>query len=158
MEDGFKFFPVDIWRLLLNNYCDFKTRQSLSCANKRLRGFFHDNQMKRMKLWSISENRIYDIDFDVFIESKVYLHFINDVISQSYGEEYQTKTKFVYVLYKFDNNLRTINYVKLEDCFNLMIVKDIELIQAQTNFGMGMCLDAYFKNRCDIVNSIMYLY
>jgi len=58
--DGFKIFPVDIWRLLMSDYCDFKTKQNLSSCNKRLRGFFTD-----CETIGIALNALIIHDFDI---------------------------------------------------------------------------------------------
>lgn len=63
--NGFKRFPVDIWRLLLKDYCDFKTKQALSCVNKRSRHLFKECQLQHMESFGfwVKEHRIYDVDF-----------------------------------------------------------------------------------------------
>jgi len=100
MEDGFKIFPVDIWRLIMYEYLDWKTKQILSSVNKRLRGFFTDFQIRKRNEYRLRriEKRIHDIDFDRFyivciekflkIESFIYTNYVR-----------QLQYRFAYLLY-----------------------------------------------------------
>lgn len=153
-EDGFKIFPVDIWKLIMYDYLDFKTKQSLSHANKRLRGFFRDYQIKEMKKYAFQEKRIYDVDFKkLFHCLTTYNNKNTNVFS---NKNNVLKYNFIYLLYMYDNKILNIEqslnpYVE-EESF-----KDIELIQGQVNCKSGEALNAYLKCNGDIINSIMML-
>ena len=154
--DGFKIFPVDIWRLLMSDYCDFETKQNLSSCNKRLRGFFTDYQLKERGKWQFyNEQRIYDIEFKKLFISRDKWYVLNN-----YMKEYnfdQFPYKFCYLLYINNNCISNIN-IGLKSYIDDDLLKNTELIMAQVYCEtIGIALNVLIIHDFDIVNAILSL-
>lgn len=151
--DGFKIFPVDIWRLLMSDYCDFKTKQNLSSCNKRLRGFFTDYQLRERKKWGFNfEDRIYDVEFKkLYICSNTLCELNRQMVKYDYGK---ISYKFCYLLYINDNCISNIN-IGLKSYIDDDLLKDTELITGQVYCEtIGVALNALINNNFDIVFAI----
>lgn len=50
----------------MKDYCDFETKQSLSCVNRRSRDLFRQCQLKDMEHYQFwrTEQRVFDVDLD----------------------------------------------------------------------------------------------
>ncbi len=157
--DGFKIFPVDIWRLLMSDYCDFETKQNLSSCNKRLRGFFTEYQLKERKKHDFEEEkRIYDFKFEKLSNSRCFWEYYNRKIN-----DYGTISKsFIYSLYRNNNDMNLIDEMSILEFVGPKITDinfpdDIIIVKNQTGKSLGMSLLALIIHDFDIVNAIMSL-
>lgn len=140
----------------MKDYCDFKTKQELSCVNKRCRELFrecqiqHNEHLESLGFW-MKEHRIYDVDFD-----KLFKCFLTFKEIHTFSGQLVTHS-FLYVIYSNDNKLENINVDLKKYFWHIDVVQDVELICGQVNVTSGKALQSYMKHDRDIVFSIMGL-
>ena len=136
----------------MKDYCDFETKQSLSCVNRRSRDLFRQCQLKDMEHYQFwrTEQRVFDVDLDKL--AKCFVTFKK--VHQFYSGE--VEYSFLYVLYSHNNKIETID-VNLTGHLSASLVRDVELVCGQVMVTRGNALRELMNNKKDLVHTIMSL-